>query len=282
MVSEVWKEEVQYIRDTPIRIVIDDQISMVRGRLMPHWHDEIEIDCVLKGTVYYTTEGVTYQLSQGDVIVVDSGIIHSGRCSDGKTIEETQAEVMTIQINKDVFHYSRYADPSFEVFLPKEENAEVRTILMEIKSIYQQQSPYYEMILNSNLLKLGYYLLKNHTVQSRSSRAVSSTNNEIKEALKYIEEHCREKLNLEDIAGQLKYNASYFSRRFHQYTGFTFVEYLNRCRTALAAGMLLDSDKNVSDIALDCGFPNVSSLFIYFKRQYKMTPEQYRKSIKQK
>ena len=28
MVAEVWKEEVQYINDTPIRIVVDNQISM--------------------------------------------------------------------------------------------------------------------------------------------------------------------------------------------------------------------------------------------------------------
>ena len=31
MAGEVWKEEVQYINDTPVRIVVDDQVSMVRG-----------------------------------------------------------------------------------------------------------------------------------------------------------------------------------------------------------------------------------------------------------
>ena len=45
------KEEVQYIKDTPIRIIHDSEISMFRGRLQPHWHEEIEIDCVLNGNV---------------------------------------------------------------------------------------------------------------------------------------------------------------------------------------------------------------------------------------
>jgi len=280
MAIEVWKEEVWYIDDTPIRIVVDDQISMVRGVLMPHWHEAVEIDCVLKGKVYYTVEGVTYKLEQGDIIVVSSGMIHSGRCSEGNTIEETAAEVMTIQVNKDVFHYSNYDDPVFEVFHPKENNAELLPVLMRIKTVFQQQLPYYEVLLNSSLLELCYHLLIQQSEQGISNRSANSGNNEIKEALQYIENHCRERLSLEDVACALKYNTSYFSRLFHQYTGFTFVEYLNRCRTVAAANTLLESDKTISEIALDCGFPNVSSFITFFKRQYKMTPESYRKSSK--
>ena len=253
MAIEVWKEEVWYIDDTPIRIVVDDQISMVRGVLMPHWHEAVEIDCVLKGKVYYTVEGVTYKLEQGDIVVVSSGMIHSGRCSEGNTIEETAAEVMTIQVNKDVFHYSNYDDPVFEVFHPKENNAELLPVLMRIKTVFQQQLPYYEVLLNSSLLELCYHLLTQQSKQGISNRSANSGNSEIKEALQYIENHCCERLSLEDVASALKYNTSYFSRLFHQYTGFTFVEYLNRCRTVAAANTLLESDKTISEIALDCG-----------------------------
>ncbi|MBR3000591.1 MAG: helix-turn-helix domain-containing protein [Oscillospiraceae bacterium] len=280
MAAEVWKEEVQYINDTPMRIVVDDQISMARGILMPHWHEAVEIDCVLKGTVYYTVEGVTYRLEQGDIVVVGSGMIHSGRCSEGNTIEDTEAAVMTIQINKDVFHYSSYDDPDFEVFHPKENNAELLPVLMKIRAAFEQQLPYYEVLLNSCMLELCYQLLTQQSQQSGNTKVSNAGNSEIKEALKYIENHCREKLNLEEVAGLLKYNASYFSRRFHQYTGFTFVEYLNRCRTTAAANALLQSDKTISEIAMDCGFPNVSSFITFFKRQYKMTPDSYRKSAK--
>ncbi|MBR2701448.1 MAG: AraC family transcriptional regulator [Erysipelotrichaceae bacterium] len=280
MVAEVWKEEVQYINDTPIRIVVDNQISMVRGTLMPHWHEEFEIDCVLKGKVYYTVEGVTYKLEQGDIVVIGSGMIHSGRCSEGNNIEDTSAEVMTIQVNKDVFHYANYADPVFEVFHPKENNVEILPVLMTIKTIFQQKKPYYEVLLNSSLLELCYHLLSQQSLQRKNNKTSNTGNSEIKEALKYIENHCREKLTLEDVANNLKFNSSYFSRFFHQYTGFTFVEYLNRCRTAAAAVILLDSNKTISEIAMDCGFPNVSSFITFFKRQYKMTPESYRKSAK--
>ena len=281
MAAEVWKEEVQYISDTPIRIVIDDQISVGRDNLMPHWHDEVEIDCVLKGSVYYTVEGTTYRLDQGDAVVVDSGVIHSGRYTGGNAAGETGATVMTIQINRDVFRYSGYPKPSFEVFLPREENAEMRAVLMEIKAVYTQRKPYFEVLLNSNVLKLCYFLMNDHAPRKKGMRSPASTNNEIKEALRYIEDHCREKLRLEEVAERLNYNPSYFSRRFHQYTGFTFVEYLNRCRAEVAASMLLESDRSVSDIAMDCGFPNISSFITFFKRQYKITPALYRRTGKE-
>ena len=61
------KEEVQYIKDTPIRIIHDSEISMFRGRLQPHWHEEIEIDCVLNGNVNYIINGTNYKVSQGEI-----------------------------------------------------------------------------------------------------------------------------------------------------------------------------------------------------------------------
>ena len=280
MSAEILKEEVQYINDTPTRIVVDDQISMARGILMPHWHDEVEIDCVLEGAVYYTVEGVTYRVEQGDIVIVGSGMIHSGRCIEGNTIEETRAEVMTVQINRNVFHYANYADPVFEVFHPKDDNTELLPVLLKMKTVFQQQNPYYEVLLNSLGLELCYYLMVKQSYREKNGKTASTGNNEIKEVLKYIEKHCCEKLTLEDVAGMFNYNASYFSRRFHQYTGFTFVEYLNRSRTEVACEMLMKSDKTVMEISLDCGFSNVSSFITFFKRQYKMTPEAYRKLVK--
>lgn len=280
MSADIWKEEVQYITDTPTRIVVDDQISMVRGILMPHWHDEVEIDCVLEGAVYYTVEGVTYRLEQGDIVIVSSGMIHSGRCIEGNTIEDTKAEVMTVQINKNVFHYANYADPVFEVFHPKNDNTDLLPVMLKMKTAFQQKHSYYEVLLNSLGLELCYYLMVKQSYIEKNTKTVNAGNSEIKEALKYIDKHCCEKLTLEDVADVFRYNASYFSRRFHQYTGFSFVEYLNRSRTAVAAEMLMESDKTIMEISLDCGFSNVSSFITFFKRQYKMTPEAYRRSIK--
>lgn len=112
MAVQIWKEEVKYIEDTPIRIILDDKISIWKGKLPLHWHNEIEIDLVLQGSVYYIVNGTSYHVAKDEIVIVDSSVIHSGRCSDGSTVEETHAEVMTVQINKDVFRYANYMDIS--------------------------------------------------------------------------------------------------------------------------------------------------------------------------
>ena len=272
------KEEVHYITDTPVRIAYDDQISIFRGKLPPHWHEEIEIDFVIKGSVYYIVNGTTYHVLQGEVIVIDSNVIHSGRCSDGNTVEETRAEVLTIQINESVFKYANYQTPSFQVHISNSESVEVRSIMMDILTIYQQKKPYYEMLINSHCLKLCYCLLAKHSSESKTMAESSKINNEIKRAIQYIEDHFGEPLTLQHMTVLTNYNTSYFSRVFHQYTGFTFVEYLNRCRAKVAARMLVESDKSVSDISYESGFPNISSFITFFKREYNTTPEKYRRS----
>ena len=275
---QIWKEEVKYIEDTPIRIILDDEISILKGKLPPHWHNEIEIDLVLQGSVYYIVNGTSYHVAKDEIVIVDSSVIHSGRCSDGSTVEETHAEVMTVQINKDVFRYANYTIPSFQVFLSKQHNAKLRAIMAQIKDIYEKKAEYYELLLNSEVLKLCYCLLINHSIQNETQEIFRHTTREIKRAIQYVEHHCSEKLNLGDVASFIHYNPSYFSRRFHQFTGFTFNEYLNRCRIDAASKMLLETEKTISEIGLECGFPSVSSFITFFKRQHQVTPEKYRKS----
>ena len=271
------KEEVQYIKDTPIRIIHDSEISMFRGRLQPHWHEEIEIDCVLNGNVNYIINGTNYKVSQGEIVVVDSNIIHSGCCSEGTTLEETRAEVLTIQINKSVLNYANYEIPAFQEHINSAEGQEMKSIMLEMMNNYERKPPYYEMLINSLCLKLCYCLLSRHSSDRSGFGPSGKVNDSLKLALQYIENHCTEELKLEDITELTGYNTSYFSRIFHQYTGFTFVEYLNRCRANTAARYLMESDKSISDIAMDSGFPNVSYFITFFKREFKTTPERYRR-----
>ena len=276
---QVRKEEVRYIDDTPIRIILDDEISMLRGKLPPHWHNEIEINLVLKGSVYYIVNGVCYHVHQDEIVIVESSVIHSGRCSEGSTLEQTHAEIMTLQINRDVFRYAHFCVPAFRVYLPKSDSGKLRSILGEIRTIYQQKKPYYELLLNARVLDLCYCLLTEYCVPEKKADASDHATREMKRAIGFMEDHSAQKLKLEDVAGLIHYNPSYFSRRFHQFTGFTFNEYLNRCRANAAQRMLLETDKTISEIALSCGFSNVSSLITFFKRQFQTTPEKYRKEF---
>lgn len=274
MAVQIWKQEVEYIGSTSLHVT-HDQAFGLRGPLPPHWHEEVELDYVLNGSLIYIINGVSTKVSAGEIAVVNSGVVHSGLALD----DAPRAEVLAVLLDRKLFEpYLGERPPLFSPFLPEAENEELREVMTELGIAYLRKEPYYELLLRANALRLCRCLLMRHrAAEGGEEQASAGAMGEIKAALQYIEAHCTEKLRLEDIAGVINYNPSYFSRRFHRFTGFTVSDYLNRCRVRVAERLLRETDAPLSEVAFACGFPSVSSLITFFKRQYYTTPDRYRR-----
>ena len=276
---QIWKQQVQYIGSTSLHVSHDPAFGL-RGPLPPHWHEEVELDYVLNGSLIYIINGVSTKVSTGEIAVVNSGVVHSGLELD----DTPRAEVLAVLLDHKLFEpYFGGGPPMFKTLLSEPENEELRGIMTELGVAYLRKEPYYELLLMADAHRLCRCLLIRHRAGEKEEEQPSAgTMREIKTALRYIEEHCTEKLRLEEIAGAINYNPSYFSRRFHQFTGFTITGYLNRCRVKAAGRLLRETDAPLSEIAFACGFPSVSSLITFFKRQYQTTPDRYRRLMQKK
>ena len=100
---------------------------------------------------------------------------------------------------------------------------------------------------------------------------------EIKQVLKYMEEHYKEKVTLSMLAGRAGMNEQYFCRFFRKMTGKTPITYLNDYRIGHAAEALIKSDARIVEICYENGFENVSYFIRKFKEAKGMTPKEYRK-----
>lgn len=96
----------------------------------------------------------------------------------------------------------------------------------------------------------------------------------------YIGKHFREKLMLRDVATALGYDYYYFSRLFYQIFSMKFSDYLNACRFAEALDALTNTDRSISQIALDSGFQSIRAFNDVFLRKTGISPAQYRKQRK--
>ena len=83
-------------------------------------------------------------------------------------------------------------------------------------------------------------------------------------------------LSLSRIASVMEINASYLSSAFKKECGETLTEYVNRKRMEMAALILSRSDKQIQTVAEECGILDVNYFIKLFKKQYGMTPTQYR------
>lgn len=93
----------------------------------------------------------------------------------------------------------------------------------------------------------------------------------------YIENHYKEDLCLSSLAEVCHMNEEYFCRLFKKTFGINFKAYLTNYRLYRSFDDVVNSDKNVQDIALEYGFSSVKSFISAFKKSYNMTPYQYRK-----
>jgi two-component system, response regulator YesN len=107
---------------------------------------------------------------------------------------------------------------------------------------------------------------------------MTTRNDDVIKARKYVQTHLCEKISLTEVADHLHLNSSYFSRMYKKETGEGFVEYVTRVKMEKALEILDQSIKSVEQIADELGFESKSYFLKTFKRFYGLSP----KSLKYK
>ena len=100
----------------------------------------------------------------------------------------------------------------------------------------------------------------------------------VKNVLRRIRSSYGQALTLEDLAAEAALEPKYFCRVFRQITGRTPINYLNYYRVECAAELLCTTQGSITDIALECGFGDVSYFSRMFRRYKGQTPGQYRRA----
>lgn len=86
------------------------------------------------------------------------------------------------------------------------------------------------------------------------------------------------KLTIKDLANLSGKSVSTFTRDFKSQYSMTAKQWLQERRLAHALKLLTSTDLNVTHIASDVGYENVSHFIKAFKEKYKTTPKQFKQS----
>lgn len=91
-----------------------------------------------------------------------------------------------------------------------------------------------------------------------------------------VEQRLDQRLELTDLAAVAGMSRSHFARAFKESTGESPHRYVMMRRVALAAEMIKDTDRRLTDISLDAGFSDPSHFARVFTRIVGDTPSAYR------
>ena len=99
----------------------------------------------------------------------------------------------------------------------------------------------------------------------------------LKGAIDYINDNLSESITPGSVADAVHLSSGYLMMLFKNHMNTSIMEYTYRQRIQKSKELLLESDKNISQIAADVGIPNSQYFSVLFKKYTLMTPKEYRK-----
>ena len=114
------------------------------------------------------------------------------------------------------------------------------------------------------------------SVRSFSLPTESHYQQAIRDAMRHLIANFREPVRLEEVLQLTDLSRPTFARQFKLHSGHTFSEFLNRLRLQAACRELAESERTVLEVALACGFTQVSFFNRLFRRLLRCNPTEYR------
>jgi len=114
-------------------------------------------------------------------------------------------------------------------------------------------------------------------ISSSLVRAAPAPPDSIALALEFMKNNLAEPISRDEVARACNMSYGYFSKVFRQKTGHTFTDLLNRFRIEKACTLFDETNLNVNQVALECGFSDQSYFSKVFRRYQGCIPKDYRR-----
>ena len=249
-----------------------------------HWHDHLEFLYIQSGEGVIECDFVPYKVKAGDLIVVNSGELHSGyTLSPGFSYYCIIVDPSLIQSSFTDVCDIKYISPITNNLIQFNNRITKDTAILDsinkIISEQQQQTIGYELSIKAEICRVLVLLLRNEAKELLSSDAYKVRQNELLRlgsVLQYIEEHYSEKINGEQLASMISISYYHFCRIFKQATSKTVTEYINKVRIKNSIEMLNNTNLNITEISLATGFTDINYFTRLFKKHIGITPLAFR------
>ena len=238
-----------------------------------HYHDHCEIYYMVSGKCNYFIDNRSYEIMEGDIILIPRGIIHRAIYSS------EEHERMLIECSDNFIPKAALAElgSSVHFYRNPSTSGEIYTLLKKLDEECKRRDEYFADSISA-WLKILFFTL----IRSRDSGSFSASKNTMVEStVNYIKANFHTDIRLSNMAKFYFVSPEHLSRTFKKDTGFGFNEFLTLIRLQHAENLLKDGEnRSVSEIAYLCGFNDSNYFSDKFKKTYGMAPLKFSKMFK--
>lgn len=256
-----------------------------------HWHNELEFIYMSSGQAVFTIDDEIIPVQAGECVFVNSGRIHSGYSETDATAYYSvvfSTELLTNSFDACRKFFDGIISNHFRILsLFKSKTPSHEKIIASLRIIIDEltdKSFGFELELKSMLFSIFATIFRSGlytTIEEfRDYSFKSKRYYMLKNVLGYIYQNFDKKIKLDDISKAYDLTPQYLSRFFKDMTGTNIVDYINQYRVDKATTLIKASDLSITDIALECGFDNISYFNRVFKKQLGRTPTELRTFVR--
>lgn len=233
-----------------------------------HWHDYYEISLILSGDVRVLLPGETHEGKGARLLLTAPGTPHFVSCM-GEVLYRRINLLFSPELTDGAGSEERgllslFGKAGTVLTLPPEKVADFLALAEKME---KETAPLRWRLLLFYFLSLAGELRSVTGVAERPPAYIS-------DALAFCEEHYAEKCTAEQLATRLHVGRTTLLVGFRKYTGYTLLDYRNRCRLRRALPMLR-AGESLQGAAEQCGFGEAGNLIRAFRRVYHTTPREF-------
>ena len=231
---------------------------------------------VEKGSGSLNYDGITYQLSDHDCVVIDC-LRPYAHCSSNNLWSLRWAHFYGCNLKNIYEKYLQYGgQPCFSTFSQNEYSALLKALFATANADNCTKDVIIDMKINEILSTLLTHLL-GECLHFDSSQTPIGNKRNLMEIKNYLNENYTKRITLDELSEKFFLNKFYLTRLFREHYGITINAYMLQLRITHAKHQLRFSDLSIEQIANACGFDDANYFSRTFKRIEDCTPGQYRK-----
>jgi AraC-like DNA-binding protein/mannose-6-phosphate isomerase-like protein (cupin superfamily) len=281
-----WNPLKSTVERVPNRLVVSYEQPGIMATA--HWHAQVEVNYVFRGSVHYQMQGHPTDLRAGDLCIFWGGLPHR--------VVDTGEDTLFIAIHLPLIHFFRLRlAPEIQQKLMRGATLVTARPDGEDGAAFRRWADYMgsddplkvghaieELLLRIERIRFApYRLLEARGAESAPAEVPDQASfHNIGRICEFVAENFREDICSTDIALSADIHPKYAMSVFKKSTGMTLNEYVSLLRLSYAQALLTREDANVLQVAMDSGFGSLSAFNKCFRKIAGMSPSDFKREVR--
>ena len=263
---------------------VDDVRIPPQKQIGLHSHSQWELSHVVNGAGTRTIGDLTEPFTEGEIILIPPGIPHRWRFN--RSVTDAEGNIANLSVFFDSTLIASMKDIFPEIAEPLERLESLEHAVAYQGKQHGTLKGLLKMIRGKTPVKRLPLMIELLIALSDFSEGINTGRNSsltrVERRLEKVRVYCAcnydSQIALDEMSRHVGMNKSAFCTFMRNNTGMTFTEYLNNMRLERAKDKLRLTDSSIAEIAVDCGFQNVTYFNRLFRMKYGCSPKEIRKA----